>query len=63
MDQEQPCLLDVCPPDAGMMQRRIIQVVKEGEETWCEFDVVRAFADEQEALEYARANGVEDVQL
>jgi hypothetical protein len=61
MDVERICLLDICPPDAGLVQRRVIEVTIDGEKAWREFDVVRAFADEKEALAYAAQNGIEDV--
>ncbi|MBN1977922.1 MAG: hypothetical protein JW918_11010 [Anaerolineae bacterium] len=61
MDVERICLLDISPPDAGLVQRRVIEVTIEGEKAWREFDVVRAFADEEEAAAYAAQNGIEDV--
>jgi hypothetical protein len=61
MDVERICLLDICPPDAGQMQRRVIEVLVDGKTEWHEFDVVRMFADEQEAKAYAAQNGIEDV--
>ena len=63
MDEERICLLDVCPADAGLMQRRVIQLTVDGEEVWREFDIVRVFDDEEEARKYARENGVGDVEL
>jgi hypothetical protein len=61
MDVERICLLDICPPDAGLVQRRVIEVTIDGQTEWREFDVVRAFADEGEAAAYAAQNGIEDV--
>jgi hypothetical protein len=61
MDVERICLLDICPPDAGLVQRRVIEVTINGQTEWREFDVVRAFADEEEAAAYAAQNGIEDV--
>jgi hypothetical protein len=61
MDIERICLLDICPPDAGQIQRRVIEVAVDGETEWREFDVVRVFADEEEAIAYAAQNGIEDV--
>jgi len=49
-------LLDVCPPDAGKVQRRVIQVEVGGEEVWREFDIVRTFEGKEEAIEYADKN-------
>jgi len=63
MDVARICLLDIDPPDAGMAQRRVIRIERDGEELWREFDVVRAFADRTEALEYAEANSISDVEL
>jgi hypothetical protein len=61
MDVDRICLLDICPPDAGLVQRRVIEVTIDGETEWREFDVVRVFADEQEAAAYAAQNGIEDI--
>jgi hypothetical protein len=61
MDVERICLLDICPPDAELVQRRVIEVTVDGETEWREFDVVRVFADEQEAAAYAAQNGIEDI--
>ena len=59
MDVEKICLLDVSPPDAGELQRRVIQVNVGGEQVWREFDVVRVFESEAEARAYADENGIE----
>jgi hypothetical protein len=63
MDQEQICLLDICPPDAGMIQRRVLPVTVDGEEVWREFDIVKVFGSEAEAQEYATANDIFDIEL
>ncbi len=63
MDAERICLLDICPPDPGQVQRRIIEVEVDGEVMWCEFDVVRAFDSEQEAKEYAEREGIRDIEI
>lgn len=60
-DQEVICLLDVCPPDAGRVQRRVIEVVVDGQAAWREYDVVRSFASEDEARRYAVEEGIADV--
>jgi hypothetical protein len=57
MDAERLCLLEVFPPDAGLMQRRLIEVELEGETVWRAFDVLRVFEDEEEARAYAREQG------
>lgn len=59
MDAERLCLLDICPPDVGMLQRRVIQV---GDE-WREFDVVKVFESVDEAQGYAAAHQITDIQL
>lgn len=63
MDVERICLLDISPPDQGMVQRRVIQVNVDGQEEWREFDIVRAFDSEEEARAYASENGIRDVEL
>jgi hypothetical protein len=63
MDAERICLLDICPPRVGEIQRRVIQVNIEGEEVWREFDIVRAFESEEEAREYASRNGIKDMEF
>ena len=59
MNAEQICLLDINPPDAGLMQRRVIQVG----DSWHEFDVVRIFESVGEAQAYAAEHGISDIQL
>ena len=56
-------LLDIAPPRAGEVQRPVIEVTRRGKQAWREYDIVRSFADEREALEYARQHGIEDVNL
>jgi hypothetical protein len=63
MDAERLCLLDVRPPDEGLVQRRLIEVQVEGETVWRAFEVLRVFADEGEARAYAKEWGITDVQL
>jgi hypothetical protein len=63
MDVERPCLLDICPPEGGLMQRRLIEVEVEGEVVWREFDVVKVFEDEEVARAYAGERGITDVEL
>jgi hypothetical protein len=38
-------------------------VNREGETVWREFDILRAFENEEEAREYANKNGIEDVEF
>jgi hypothetical protein len=47
----------------GEIQRRVIQVNREGGKVWREFDVVRAFESEEEAKEYADRHMIEDVEF
>ncbi len=59
MDEERICLLDVCPPDYGLLQRPVIQVG----DTWREYDVVRSFENAGEARDYAAEHHISDVEL
>lgn len=61
MDEEKICLLDICPPDKGMVQRRVIEITKCGESVWREFDIVRTFDSKEEAIKYAEQNGIDDI--
>jgi hypothetical protein len=63
MNAEQICLLDICPPRIGEIQRRVVQVKVEGEAVWREFDIVRMFESEEEAKEYADENAIEDMEF
>ena len=63
MDVEKICLLDICPPHMGEIQRRVIQISTGGETAWREFDVVRAFESKEEARKYADENAIGDVEL
>ena len=55
-------LLDIAPPNPGLVQRPVIEVIRDGQSQWCEYDVLRCFADEAEARAYAAANGIVDAQ-
>jgi hypothetical protein len=63
VDVERICLLDICPPDQGKVQRPVIEVETDGEVAWCEFDVVKVFESKEEALTYAASQGIEDVEI
>lgn len=63
MDVEKICLLDICPPNPGQVQRQVIEVEAEGNVTWLEFDVARVFDSAEEARAYAEAEGIEDVEI
>jgi hypothetical protein len=58
-----PCLLDVSPPDAGLVTRRITQISRDGDVKWVEFDVAMVFETEEEAKEFAEKEGIVDVEL
>ena len=63
MNVERICLLDIAPPDAGLVQRRVTEVEVDGETTWREFDVVTVFSTEEDAREYAEQHSISDVEL
>ncbi|MBU0492707.1 MAG: hypothetical protein KKA73_15115 [Chloroflexi bacterium] len=63
MDVERICLLDICPPHVGEIQRRVIQIVVGGESVWREFDIVRAFENQEQARAYAVQHGLADVEF
>ena len=63
MDQEKIVLLDICPPHPGELQRRVIELEREGESVWLEFDIVRVFENRKEAQDYAAENGIDDVRF
>ena len=63
MNVEKICLLETFPPGMGMAQRRMIQVERDGEEVWREFEIVTAFDSEGEAREYAARNGIDDMEF
>jgi len=63
MKTEMICLLNIAPEDAGLAQRRMIEVQVGGETVWKEFDIVRTFVDEEEALGFARSNNIKDIKL
>jgi hypothetical protein len=63
MDEGRLCLLEIFPPDAGLAQRRLIELEVAGEAVWQAFEVVRVFADEAEARLYAEEKGIADVEL
>jgi hypothetical protein len=57
------CLLDISPPHPGEVQRPVIEVTRRGKKAWREYDIVRSFASEREAREYASQHGINDVIL
>ncbi len=54
-------LLNLCPPNKGMMARPMYPMMKNGKITMLEYDVERIFKSEQEARAYAEKNGIKDV--
>ncbi len=56
MVHEQICLLDIDPPDRGMVQRRVIEVEIAGKSEWQEYDIVRIFENRDDALLFAAKN-------
>ena len=63
MSAKRICLLDICPPRVGEVQRRVLEVNRGGEKAWREFDVVRIFESEEEAKAYAESHAIEDVEF
>ncbi len=63
MNVEKICLLDIVPPDEGLVQRRVIQVEENGEKVWREFEIVRTFDSHDQAREYARDHGITQVEI
>jgi hypothetical protein len=56
------CLLDLYAPGEGDVQRRVIEVVCQGQQTWCEYDILRTFDTWMEAMLFAEEHGIEDAQ-
>jgi hypothetical protein len=61
-DFDKTCLLDIDPPDRGMVQRRVMDFTIGGRAVTTEFDTVKVFASEDEARAYARAHGITDAE-
>ncbi|MFW9889912.1 MAG: hypothetical protein ACFFER_17150, partial [Candidatus Thorarchaeota archaeon] len=49
--------------DPGQFARPIMELSRDGDTSYYEFDVVRQFETEAEAMEYARNKGIRDVQI
>lgn len=56
-------LLNLCPPNKGMMARPMYSIMKDGKIIDLEYDVDRIFKTEAEAREYAKANGITDISI
>jgi len=63
LDTERICLLDVCPPREGEVQRRVIKLIRDGVEIWREFDIVTVFESQEAARSYAVEHAVGDVEF
>ena len=62
LDAEMIFLLDLHSPGEGDVQRRVIEVVCQGKQTWYEYDILRTFDTRMEATLFAEEHGIEDVQ-
>ena len=51
-------LLDICPPNKGMVARPMTTVFVDREPIMLEFDVIKVFENEAEAAKYASENGL-----
>ena len=58
MDREAWCLLELYRPGESPAQRRVIELERDGEPAWWEFEVLRVFGGEQEARAYAAEHGI-----
>lgn len=54
------CLLRIFH-DAGDIARPVIELERDGQISFHEYDVLRDFEDMTTALEYARSNNIEDI--
>lgn len=52
-------LLNICPERQGEIARPVTWVYKAGKKSWREFDTMRVFESEVEALAYAQKEGIE----
>ncbi len=55
------CLIDLCPPNKGMMARPMYPMMIGGEIKMFEYDIEKVFKTEKEAREYAAKNGITDI--
>jgi hypothetical protein len=63
LDTPMICLLALYAPGEGDAQRRMIGVVREGQQAWFEYDILRRFKTQMEATSYAEEHGLEDVEF
>ncbi|NNE99929.1 MAG: S1/P1 nuclease [Pyrinomonadaceae bacterium] len=60
-DQEMRiALIDICPPNRGMVTRPTTPITVFGESAMFEYDVVRVFTTKKEAEEFAKKNKIKD---
>jgi hypothetical protein len=57
------CLLNLCPPNKGMVARPMMGLMINGEIKMFEYDVEKVFKSAQEAREYAAQNGITDISV
>ena len=55
------CLLNLCPPNRGMLARPTITVTENGQMTAREYDVAKVFKSKAEAQDFAGKNGISDI--
>jgi len=55
-------LIDVFPPNRGMVQRPVTEVTIDGTKQYLEYDVVKVFATEAEARAFAAQHQLTDCQ-
>ena len=63
MKEEKICLLKLFSPDSDRIQRRMIEIHRDGEKVWYAFDIIRMFEKRAEAESYAAENGIQDVEF
>jgi len=56
-------LLDTCISKEIVQQRPVIEVIRNGQKEFREYEVIRIFKDELEARHYARLHGLTDIAL
>ncbi len=53
-------LIDIQPPNAGLVQRPVIELTLQGKKLFCEYDVVKVFDEEKEARAFAETHCLTD---
>jgi hypothetical protein len=49
--------------DPGLFARPLMELSRDGDTSYYEFDVVRRFESKSEAIKYALDNGIEDMEI